>query len=122
MGLISRNQENLVRAVAGGIVLIASAVASAQAPPIQFSSSTKQAGNVTSSTSPASVVFNGSLYVYYCDESTGQLFSSSSSSPGANLTNYFATGVNCGNGGSLSATVYNGAVYLVGFPIYPLNP
>lgn len=95
-----------------GIALLASLPMLAQTP-IPWTGNHEQAALITSPTSPAAVVFNNTMYVYYCNQSTNTMYGATTSSPSTAVTVFGATGINCGAGSTaMNATVYNGQVYV----------
>lgn len=93
-------------------ITIASIPALAQGT-IPWANAAKQPAQLTSPTSPVTVVFNNSIYAYYCDQNSNQLYGGVTSSPSTNLSIFGSTGMSCGTASmAMNATVFNNSIYL----------
>ncbi len=56
----------------------------------------KQPAQMTSNSSPAAVVFNNQIYVYYCDKNSNQMFAASTPAVDTTFSVLGSTGIGCG--------------------------
>ena len=74
---------------------------------ISWQPAIKQPAQMTSNSSPAAVIFNNQIYVYYCDKNSNQLSAASTPAVDVKFSVLGSTGIGCGT----SNTAMNGAFF-----------